>query len=273
MSIPASDFHYLQSLIRQRSGNVLDDRKEYLVEARLAPLVREHDYEDVAALVKDLRSAPFNGLHRHVVEAMTTNETSFFRDVLPFEVLRDPVLPELIARRRVERSLSIWCAASSTGQEAYSIAMTLREHFPQLASWRVTMVASDISSKVLERARRGAFSQIEVSRGLPARFLSRYFQRQQTEWVIRGDLRQMVDFREINIVEPWPPLPPFDIVFLRNLLIYFDLETKRTVFSRLRRVLRPDGYLFLGAAETTMNIDDAFERVQVSGSGYYRLRS
>jgi chemotaxis protein methyltransferase CheR len=267
------DYDYIRNLVMQRSAIVLDASKDYLAESRLMPLAEREGMSSLGELVARLRGERFGRLHRKVVEAMTTNETSFFRDVHPFEALRKAILPDLLARRRSERRLSVWSAACASGQEAYSIAMLLRESFPELAGWRVEIIASDLSTEVLARARRGLFSQIEVNRGLPAALLVKHFRKRGTDWQLAGGIRSMVDFRELNLAETWPSLPRMDIVLLRNVLIYFDVETKRRVLARTREVMRPDGYLLLGAAETTFNLDDAFERIQLDRSGCYRLRA
>ncbi len=267
------DFEYVRRLVRERAAIVLEDGKAYLAESRLVPVAREEGFASVAELIARIRSERFGRLHRKVVEAMTTNETSFFRDVAPFEALRTVGFPELLARRATERVLHVWCAAASTGQEPYSVAMLLREHFPELATWTVRLLATDLSTEVLARARAGRFTQLEVNRGLPASCLVRYFERDGAYWVLGEEVRRMVEFRELNLAEPWPPLPPMDVVLLRNVLIYFDLDTKRAVLGRLRRVLRADGWLFLGGAETTLNVDDAFERVQVGRASAYRVRA
>jgi chemotaxis protein methyltransferase CheR len=212
-------------------------------------------------------------VHARVVEAMTTNETSFFRDLQPFEAFSKLVLPELMARREKERRLQIWCAASSTGQEPYSIAMLLREHRPSLQDWKLQIQASDLANTVLERARKGAFTQLEVNRGLPAAMLCKYFQKQGAECQIKDEIRSLIEFFQLNLVAPWPALPATDVIFLRNVLIYFDVATKQQILARVRKVLRPDGFLFLGGAETTMNLDESFERVPYERSGCYRLRA
>jgi len=206
------------------------------------------------------------------VEAMTTNETSFFRDFHPFEGLKKFVLPDLIARRAAERELTVWCAASSSGQEPYSLAMLIRENLPQLVSWRIRILATDLSSDVLARAREGRYSQLEVNRGLPASLLVKYFEKRGCDWYLRDDIRNMVDFQIVNLASAWPFLPPMDIVMLRNVLIYFGVETKKDILAKVRRVLRPDGYLFLGGSETTFSIDDSFERVQLERATCYRVR-
>jgi chemotaxis protein methyltransferase CheR len=235
--------------------------------------VRQEGFASFEELVAQLRAHPFNGLHWKVVEAMTTNETSFFRDVHPFEALKKVILPEFLTKRASERKLHLWCAASSSGQEPYTVAMLLREYFPMLANWTIQFVASDISNEMVARSREGRYSQLEVNRGLPATLLVKYFQKQGMEWQIKEELRRMIEFHQVNLAEAWPSWPPMDIILMRNVMIYFDVETKKTILSKIRRLLRPDGYLFLGGAETTMNLDDAFERVQFDKSGCYRLRN
>jgi chemotaxis protein methyltransferase CheR len=222
--------------------------------------------------VRRLQAEPFHGLHRQAVEALTTNETSFFRDFHPFEALKKFALPDLIARRAAERELSIWCAACSSGQEPYSLAMLIREGFPQLASWKVTILGTDLSTEILARAREGRYSQLEVNRGLPASLLVKYFQKQGGEWYLRDDIRRMVDYQSVNLASAWPFLLPVDVVMMRNVLIYFGVETKKEILAKMRRVLKPDGYLFLGAAETTFSIDDSFELVQFERATCYRVR-
>jgi chemotaxis protein methyltransferase CheR len=266
------DFDYLRHLVHKRSAIVLEAEKLYLAETRLQLLARREGCASVCELIARLRVHPFSGLHQKVVEAMTTNETSFFRDIQPFEALRQLVIPQLLQRRMNERRLTIWCAASSTGQEAYSVAMLVCHHFPSLKGWDVRILASDFSSEVLERAQQGRYSQVEVNRGLPAEMLVRYFQRQGMDWQIQDEIRALVEFRQLNLSEPWPPLPLMDIVFLRNVLIYFDIPTKKDILGKVRRLLYPDGYLFLGGAETTLNLDDAYQRVDFERSGCYRLR-
>jgi chemotaxis protein methyltransferase CheR len=211
-------------------------------------------------------------LHRKVVDAMTTNETSFFRDIHPFDMLKKYLLPELISRNSAKRQLNFWCGATSTGQEPYSVMMTIAENFPELLAWDFKFVSTDLCTNVLARAKTGRFSQLEVNRGLPAALLTKYFSRQGTEWEFRADLRKRFDFRELNLVQEWPWMPPLDVVFLRNVLIYFDIETKKSILAKVRRFLRPGGYLLLGGAETTLNIDDAFERVAFDRTACYRLK-
>jgi chemotaxis protein methyltransferase CheR len=266
-----ADFDYICKLLHQRSAIALEAGKEYLVESRLNPVAKREGLGSLEALVTKLRAEPFNGLHRKVVEAMTTNETSFFRDLHPFEALKQSIIPELIQQRAAERALNIWCGASSSGQEPYSLAMLVREYFPALATWNLRFIASDLSDEMLARARAGRYTQLEVNRGLPATLLVKYFQKQGLEWQIQEELRRMIEFRNINLAEAWPPLPPLDLMMLRNVMIYFDVDTKKAILGKIRRLLKPDGYLFLGGAETTLNLDDSFVRVQRGIAGCYRL--
>ena len=268
-----SDFEYLQELVKDRSAIVIDSGKEYLAEARLAPLARDTEFESLEELFEHLRHTAPGPLHERVVEAMINKETSFFRDIHPFECFRTQILPELIRRRQAERTLCLWCSASSSGQEPYSIAMILREHTPRLSGWNVRLIASDISEEMLERARTGFYSRSEINRGLRARALVEYFEQEGERWRLKNDIRQMVEFRRINLVGRWPHLPRFDVVFMRNVLIYFDVETKKEILRKVRGLLRPDGYLFLGGSETTLNLDDAFERVRFEKTVCYRLKS
>jgi chemotaxis protein methyltransferase CheR len=273
LALTIADFDLVRTMVRQRSGIVLDEGKAYLLEARLSGLAVREGFASVERLLASFRTERSNGLETRVVEVMTTNETSFFRDIQPFEALRQVVLPDLLERRAREKRLSIWCAASSSGQEPYSLAMLLHEHFPNIvATWKMQIIASDLSTEVLDRARSGLYSQVEVNRGLPARLLVKFFEQRGLQWQLKDDIRRMVALKQLNLVESWPPLPPPDIVMLRNVLIYFDVEMKKTILGKIRRLLRPDGYLFLGGAETTMNLDDGFERVSFNRGGCYRLR-
>jgi chemotaxis protein methyltransferase CheR len=274
MTMGANDFEYVQELVRKGSAIVLEAGKEYLVESRLSTVARDEGFTSIDHLVAELRRTPANGLHRKVIEAMATKETAFFRDVHPFEALRAQLIPELMQRRQAQRQLTIWCAACSSGQEPYTIAMLLREHFPALGAWQLRILGTDLSSEVLDRAKTGRYNQAEVNRGLPTAFLVKYFRKQGVEWQVVDEIRRMVEFVELNLNEVWSRVPPCDLIFLRNVLIYFDVQTKKTILAKLRRVLRPDGYLFLGGAETTMNLDDAYQRVVFAKTGsYYRLAS
>lgn len=267
------DFEAIVRMLRERSGVVLEPGKEYLVETRLAPVLRRLGFRSISELVARLRWERDNGLSRQVVEAMVTTESSFFRDHHPFEALRKVVIPEIVARRRAERGFNVWCAACSTGQEPYSVAILLREHFPELAGWRVRILATDISTDVLARAREGRYNQIEVNRGLPAALLLKHFDQQGTDWQLKASVRAMVEFRELNLAGPWPLLPTMDLVLVRNVMIYFDVETKKAILGRVAQVLHPEGYLVLGGAETTFQLNDAFRRVEPLKSGCYRFAS
>jgi chemotaxis protein methyltransferase CheR len=266
------DFAFVAKLVRDRSGIVLEPGKEYLVDSRLAPLVRKQNLQSISELIAQAQTTPWNGLATQIVEAMATSETSFFRDLIPFETLRKTVLPELIARRASERALNIWCAATSTGQEPYSLALLMREHLPQLATWNVHLIASDMSRESLTRAREGLYNQIEANRGLPAALLVKYFQQKGNQWQLREEVRRMVDFQEINLAGHWPSLPPMDLILMRNVMIYFDVEMKKKILGRVSRLLRADGYLLLGGVETTYNLDDSFERVESLKTGFYQRR-
>jgi chemotaxis protein methyltransferase CheR len=270
-SISDQDFDFIRKLLQERSAVVLEAGKEYLVESRLAPLVRQLNLGSIGELVGRLRAASANGLLRQVVEALVTTETLFFRDHHPFEALRKVVIPELMSRRRDDRRLHVWCAASSSGQEPYSLALLLREHFPALAGWKVSLLATDLSREVLARAREGRYNQIEVNRGLAASLLVKYFRQHGTTWQLDESVRGMVEFRELNLAQAWPPLPRMDLVLLRNVMIYFDPDTKKAILGRLARLLAPDGYLLLGGAETTLNLDDSYRRVEQLKSGFYQL--
>jgi chemotaxis protein methyltransferase CheR len=255
MSANAESFKFVCELVHRRAAILIEAGKEYLVDARLAPIAKAHGLPSVDALVVKLRADERGALSHEVIEAMTTNETSFFRDIHPFDALRTLVLPDIIRARAPSRSLRIWCAAASTGQEPYSIAMTIREYFPELATWNVQIIATDINATVLARARSGLFRQLEVNRGLPAVMLVKHFTKSGADWQIKDEVRKMVSFQQVNLLERWPLFGQQDIVFMRNVLIYFDIPTKRELLRRVRESLRDDGYLFLGGAETTMNID------------------
>jgi len=270
MTIKTAEFDYVCQLVRERSAIVLEPGKEYLVEARLAPLARMHGANGLSELVAAARNGNAE-LNEQIVDALTTNETSFFRDPRVFDALRSQVLPELVAARASARRLVIWCGAASSGQESYSLVMMMREDFPSLDRWQVRFVASDLSPTMIARAREGRYAQIEVNRGLPPGLLSRYFVREGTGWRISHEIRSAVDFQVGNLTGSWPVAAPVDLVMLRNVLIYFDLETKRRILDRVRSVLAPDGFLVLGAAETTMGVHDGFERV-AGGAGVYRPR-
>lgn len=253
------DYKYLRGLLKERSGLVLGEDKEYLVEARLLPVARRAGSGSIAELVRRLRAPEGEALVVDVVEAMMINESFFFRDRLPFDRLRDTVLPALIAARADSQRLRIWSAGSSTGQEPYSLAMLIKEFAPRLAGWTVEILASDISNEVTDKARSGLYTQFEVQRGLPIHLLMNHFGRSGDQWRIAAGLREMVRFKQQNLLDDFSALGRFDVVFLRNVLIYFDRETKADVLRRVAGVLAPDGYLLLGAAETVVGVSDHFQ--------------
>jgi len=254
--VTPSDYEYLRKVLKERSGLDLSADKQYLVESRLAPLARRSGLSGISELVQKMKGSA-DALTAEVVEAMTTNETFFFRDKIPFDHLR-LVLPGLIQARAARRSLRIWCAASSTGQEPYSIAMILKET-PGLAGWRTEIVATDLSLAVLEKAKAGLFSQFEVQRGLPIHMLVKYFRQNGELWQINADIRAMVQHRQFNLLHDFSQLGTFDVIFCRNVLIYFDQDTKASIFARMSKVLERDGVLALGAAESVVGITDAFK--------------
>lgn len=255
------DFQFLADLLKLRSGLVLAADKGYLVESRLLPVARQRGLDGLAAVVAGLRKRD-EALTRAVVEAMTTNESFFFRDTTPFETFRSYVLPQLLASRAAARRIRIWSAAASTGQEPYSLAMLMAEEKARLAGWRVEIVGTDISAEVLTRARAGLYTQFEAQRGLPIKLLVKYFQKEGDQWRIAPELRAMVQFRELNLLEDFSALGRFDVVFCRNVLIYFDQATKSTVLDRIASRLPEDGMLLLGAAETVLGLTDRFRPVK-----------
>ncbi len=266
------DLDYVRDMVRTRSAIVLEPEKAYLVESRLSPLAKREGLASLTELVAKLRGTPYGDVHKKVVDAMTTNETSFFRDLVPFDVLREQILPELIARKGSSKCLNMWCGASSSGQEPYSIMFTIYEHFPELKNWVIQFIATDISEEMLAKCREGKYSQLEVNRGLPAPLLTKYFSKKGMGWQVQEDIRQRIDFKPMNLAGTWMPFPPVDLVFLRNVMIYFDSDTKKQILGNIRKILDPSGYLFLGGSETTLNLDDNYERVAVSGTSCYKVK-
>ena len=272
-ALTPSGYAYLQRLLAERTGIVLDAGKEYLVEARLHALMQSEGFSSVASLLDALRVDEKPGsLHRRAVEAMLNGETSFFRDHYPFEALRSTILPDLMARRAATRTLNLWCAAIASGQEAYSLAMLLLEHAPSLRDWNVTLLATDVSEAMLQRARAGSYRQIEVNRGLPATYLVKYFERAGEEYRVKERVRQMVRFSQMNLVAPWPSLPPFDVILMRNVLLYFSSDTRRTIMQSVAKSLRSDGYMIVGGGETSLALDRTFEPVRIGKAVCYRIR-
>lgn len=260
MALSSTEFQFIADLAYKHAAIVIDEKKKYLVESRLTKLMNDEFLWSPAELIEKLKSPSGLSLRAKVIDTLTINETSFFRDGHPFEELRQNLMPELIKLRATEKQINIWCAASSTGQEPYSIAMTIRQHFPQLSSWRIKIVASDISDRVLEQARAGRYSQLEANRGLSPVLLSRFFTRDKEYWVANKELKDIVEFKKLNLSEPFVGLPKLDIVFIRNVMIYFDVETKKQIITKIARTLRPDGFIALGTAETMLGISDEFER-------------
>lgn len=271
--IDTAGYACLQRLLLHEVGFVLEPGKEYLVETRLHALAQSQGLPAVSALLGCLETDRESGLlHRRVVEAMLNYETSFFRDHHPFLALREVVLPKVIAQRAASRKLKIWCAAVASGQEAYSVAMLLAEHFPHLAQWELAVYASDVSEFMLKRAKDGIFTQIEVNRGLPAAYLIKYFDREGADWRLHDRIRRMVEFSRVNLANPWPSLPQMDVILLRNVLIYLSNDAKSSILNNVARCLRPDGYLFVGGGETMLGIDHAFEPVHVGKAVCYQFR-
>ena len=269
--ITSDGFNYIRDLVHGQSAIVLEAGKEYLVESRLEPVARQGGFDSVQAMVDAMRSTRPGPLHRSVVEAMTNNETLFFRDPRVFAMLRSHILPALTARLGSDRTLNIWCAACSTGQEPYSVAMLLREA-PSCVGWKINLLASDFSNEALARARAGRYTQFEMNRGLPAPMLVKYFKQHRAAWEISPQLRQAIQFEEMNLTQPWPALPMMDLIVLRNVLIYFDAETRRKILGKIARVLAPGGYLVLGASESTMHLDTGFEAVSFEGTTCFRVK-
>jgi chemotaxis protein methyltransferase CheR len=252
------DYDYLRKLLKERSGLVLSADKQYLVESRLTPLVRKAGVASLSELVAKLK-VNNERLVVDVVEAMTTNESFFYRDKIPFDHFREAIMPSLIAARAKERRIRIWCAAASTGQEPYSLAMCLNEMKEKIAGWRIEILGTDLSTEVLEKAKAGVYSQFEVQRGLPIQMLVKHFTQTGDTWQVSPEIRAMVQYRPLNLLADFSQLGKFDVVFCRNVLIYFDQETKIGVLNRIAKLLEPDGFLSLGAAETVVGLTEAFK--------------
>jgi chemotaxis protein methyltransferase CheR len=256
--VTGNDFEFIRKLLKQRSGLMLTADKQYLVESRLMPVAQRNGIPTLFELVRRLRTGTEEAVIAEVVEAMTTNETFFFRDRLPFEHFRSFILPTLLAARERHRRIRIWCAAASSGQEPYSLAMAIKEAGKDLDGFRIEILATDLSGEVLEKAKAGIYSQFEVQRGLPIQLLVKYFTQAGEMWRIAPEIRAMVQFRAFNLLSDLSRLGVFDLIVCRNVLIYFDQATKSEVLDRLARVIAPDGFLILGAAETTVGLTQAF---------------
>jgi chemotaxis protein methyltransferase CheR len=255
------EYDYLRKLLKERSGLVLSSDKQYLVESRLLPIARKTGLTGLGELVQKIKAPGTEALIVEVVEAMTTNESFFFRDKVPFDHFREAIMPSLVAARANQRRIKIWCAAASTGQEPYSLAMCLKEMAAQISGWRIEIVATDLSQEVLEKAKAGIYSQFEVQRGLPIQLLVKYFTQIGETWQIAPEIRSMVQYRPFNLLSDFGQLGTFDAVYCRNVLIYFDQPTKIDVLERIARISEPDGFLVLGAAETVVGLTEAFKPI------------
>jgi chemotaxis protein methyltransferase CheR len=271
MSHLGFEYEYLSQLVRRESANIVDVTSRHHFDARLTTLIRQTGVTTLAEFVNVLRNQPIGYMHRLVAEAMTVNETSFFRDIDAFDVLRDEILPQLIERRRHTRTLNIWSAASSSGQEAYSLAILLDQHFSHvLAGWDVRIFGTDFSSAMVRYAQRGCYKRIEVNRGLPARLLVKYFTRYGDEWEFNPSLRHLCEFRQMNLCMPLPPMPAFDLVLLRNVLIYISAEDRAAMLNKIHSALADEGALMLGMAEQPTGAEDHFTPVFNGRVFYYR---
>lgn len=253
------DFELLSTLLKERSGLVVKEDKAYLLESRLMPVARKHGMKGLDELANLIRTRRDESVINEVTEAMTTNESFFFRDIKPFDLFRETVLPQLFESRAAKKSFRIWCAAASNGQEPYSLAMILNEQATKLAGWRYEILGTDISNEVLNKAKAGLYSQFEVQRGLPIQLLMKYFTKSGDKWEIEASLRAKVQYKIFNLLDDLSPLGRFDVVYCRNVLIYFDQHTKTAILEKISRLMPDDGVLFLGGAETVLGISDKFK--------------
>ena len=267
------DLALLRRLLHERAGIVLDPSRDALLEMRLSAVASEAGFGSLPEVVEALRiEEGYGNLHRRVVEALAITETSWFRDIHVWNELRESVLPDLVHKRQGVRRLQIWCAACASGQEPYSLAMLFEELDDSMAGWSVRLLATDFSQGILQRARAGVYSQLEVNRGLPARKLVQHFHKDGDEWRLVPQLRERVEFAELNLAVPWPTLPPMDLILMRNVLLYFEPTLRQRVFRRLVQALHPEGLLVLGASETAHTMDDSFEEVRLGRAVVYRRR-
>lgn len=266
-----SNFEFIRKFMKDETAIILDQSKEYLVESRLTPVSKELGYASLDDLIKEFKGRPKEETKLKIIDAMTINETLFFRDIHPFEALKTKILPELIAKK-ADKKLNIWCAAASSGQEPYTIAMVLKDFDMHLKGWTINILASDISEKMLLRAREGKYNQLEINRGLPLTYLAKFFEKNGADWQISKEVRDMVKFQKINLMNSWT-MPRMDLIFMRNVLIYFNVETKKDIVKRVEETLFPSGYLFLGGAETTMGINNNFERLGIDKVPCYQLKT
>jgi chemotaxis protein methyltransferase CheR len=272
LEVPSEeDVRFVRDLIRQRTAIALDTGREFLVHVRLAPLARNRGFLSISQLVSELRANQFGGLHKDVIDAMLASQSSFFREAALFLALRQEILPDLIRRRAEDRSLNLWSVACSTGQEPYSLAMLMEEFFPVLREWDVNLVASDSSARALEKARKGRYDDIEVSRGVPIQMLGHNFMRQGDGWLIRRSVRDRIDFQQVSLIDPWPSLPPFDLVILRDVLIYLEERARNSILEKLAAQMRPGGVVILGPSDSPLPAN-AWESVGIEGVPVYRTR-
>ena len=264
-----ADYEYISNFLLGTSGLALGSGKEYLVEARLIPLAQSLGLEGISELVLELKKGAELKVTSGVTEAMTTNETSFFRDKTPFEELKNQIIPNLMEARKTSKRLKIWCAAAATGQEPYTSSMILDDEFPQLRDWTVEILATDIDQQALERSRSGIYTQFEMQRGMPIQMLMKYFEQIETGWQIKENMRNTIQWKQLNLLDNFNRLGKFDIIFCRNVLIYFQQETKKDILERFRTMIQDDGYLYLGAAETVLGITEAFDRIREYKSAVY----
>jgi chemotaxis protein methyltransferase CheR len=271
VALLTADFEFVTSFARRSAAIIIEPGKDYFVESRLSSLASSHACSSVPDFINLLRKTPSSSaLHGKVLDALTTNETFFFRDIAPFDALRETVIPKLIAQRAAQRSLAFWSAASSTGQEAYSLAIMLRENFPQITDWTIQIIGTDLSATVLKQARAGRYNEFEINRGLSPELIKKHFTHEGNAWTANAELRGMVDFRPMNLIEPWPRLPLFDVVLMRNVMIYFDVPTKQAILRNIRTTLQPQGSLLLGSAETTINLDAGWQSVGLGRATVYQ---
>jgi chemotaxis protein methyltransferase CheR len=268
--VSPADLKSIAQFVEGRSAILCPEDKYYLFEARLRPVLRKHEVADLSALASTLRTAPPPALAEAVIEAMTTNETSWFRDVHPFEAIRTGIIPELVTSRTTTKRLAIWSAACSTGQELYSLAMMLDMQFPELGTWDIALHGTDINLEVLAQARAARYSALEVNRGLPAQYLARYMERDGASYVLADKVRSRAKFEQLNFVGPWPVMPRFDLALCRNVLIYFDIDVRARIVRKIRDTLAPGGYLVLGSSETSIGDVDGFSRVVFGRTTVYR---
>ncbi len=268
-----ADFDIYKDLLKANSGLVLTQDKSYLVESRLNPVAKKWGYDAIATMTNILRGVPPKDLVKDIIEAMTTNETSFFRDIKPFEIFKTHVLPYYKNKPHHSKRIRIWCAAAASGQEPYSLAMTIKEEAAKMPGFNFEIVATDISHEILDQAREGTYSQFEVQRGLPITHLMKYFTQNGDKWTVNQDVKNMITYKYFNLLDPMTMLGKFDIVFCRNVLIYFDPPTKKDVMERINGQINDDGFFFLGGAETVLGITDVFKGIKDKRGLYAKANS